>query len=70
MSEPTKIRQVLNLLWEERNGYPFDDWVADRREEGTKWRQIEREIRDLVGLDLSHVTLMAWYPDLRDEAAA
>lgn len=68
MSDKTKLRQVLNLLWEERHGYPFDDWVADRREAGAGWRQIERDIYD-TGLELSHMTLISWYPHLRDDQA-
>lgn len=70
MNEQTKLRQVLNLLWSELYGYPFDDWVADLRDDGTPWRRIERDVYDRIGLDVSYATLSTWYPQLRDEAAA
>ena len=61
MDQGTKLRQVLNLLWVDRYGYPFDDWVADRIVRGASYRQIERELDDLIGIGLSHVTLIKWF---------
>lgn len=66
----TKLRQVLNLLWAERYGYPFDDWVADRLDRGASYRQVERELDDLGVVTLSHVTLAKWFEGRKPEAAA
>lgn len=70
MSETTKLRQVLNLLWAERYGYPFDDWVQDRLDRGASYRQIERELADIGAVELTHVTLLKWFGDRKPTAAA
>lgn len=70
MSETSKLRRVLNLLWAERYGYPFDDWVEDRLDRGASFRQIERELSDLGTVELTHVTLSKWFAHRGPKAAA
>lgn len=59
----TKVRQVLNLLWEDRFEVGFDEWVVEQREAGRSWREIEREIDRQVGVEVSNVTLSRWFPE-------
>ena len=63
MEQVSKLREVTERLFAEVQGYPLSDWVADRRDTGASWRQIERELRDECGIELSNVTLMNWYGD-------
>lgn len=63
MTQTTKLRQLLNVMWSERNATSFDAWIADRKAAGASWRSIEREIEELIGIKVSHVTLINWYGD-------
>ncbi len=69
VNDTTKLLQVLNLLWAERYGYPFEEWVRDRLDRGASYRQIERELDDLGVIKLSHVTLLKWFPSEREPVA-
>ena len=64
----TSMNQLLDVLWAERYGYPFNQWVADRRGRGAKWRQIAREVEDMTGVEIPHTTLTRWFPELRGDA--
>lgn len=39
------------------------EYVTDRRAKGDSWRRISLDIRDEIGLDVTHETLRSWYPD-------
>ena len=70
VNESTKLRRVINLLWAERYGYPFDDWVQDRLDRGASFRQIERELADIGAVELTHVTLSKWFGQHDPKAVA
>ena len=70
MSRITKLRQLLNVLWADRHGYPFDDWIADLRDSGKSWREIERLVEDETGVVITNVTLLTWYAADGDKAGA
>lgn len=63
VDQGSKLKEALNLLWQERYGYPFDTWVADRRDRDASWRGIARELEDLTSIAVSNVTLLKWYGD-------
>ena len=65
----TKLRDLAERLFAELAGYPLSDWIADRREHGRSWRQIERDLRDEYGIELTNVTLIAWYGAVDSDAA-
>lgn len=71
MSEQqTVAHQLVDVLWADRYGYKFADWVADRRSEGATWRQVAREVTARTGVDFNHATLINWFPELTRGRAA
>ena len=65
----TKLRDLAERLFAELAGYPLADWIADRRDQGKSWRQIERDLRDEYDIELTNVTLLAWYGAATSDAA-
>lgn len=43
-------------------GQPVDQWIRDKRAEGTTWRAITRLLRERTGgqIDITHETVRAW----------
>lgn len=41
----------------------LNDFVHSRRDRGASWRRISLDIRDEVGVDVTHETLRSWFPD-------
>lgn len=62
--------QLADVLWADRYGYPLTDWVEERREQGASWRHIASEIQARTTVEVSHATLIGWFPHLREQAAA
>ena len=65
----TKLRDAIERLFAQLAGYPLGDWIADRRDQGKSWRQIERDLRDEYDIELTNVTLLAWYGAATSDAA-
>lgn len=64
----TKLRDVTERLFAQMTGETLARWVEGQRAAGTSWRQIERELRDEHKIEVSNVTLIAWYGE-RETAA-
>lgn len=64
----TKLRLMTERYFAELHGQPLGEWIADRREEGMTWRQVEKELysKTDAAVDVSHPTLIAWYGDRAD----
>lgn len=62
-------QKLIDALLIERAGYPLADFVADRREVGMSWDDINKELREVTdGLaDITTPTLFRWF---RTEVAA
>lgn len=56
-------QRLINALLIDRAGYPLADFVADRREVGMSWEDINRELRETTdGLaDVATPTLFRWF---------
>lgn len=39
----------------------LEEYVAERRSQGYSWRRISLELRDDIGIDVTHETLRLWY---------
>ena len=48
----------------------LEDYVTGRRAKGHSWRRISLNLRDDIGVDVTHETLRSWYPDGADTASA
>lgn len=46
----------------------LDEYVTERRAAGKSWRRITLDLRDDIGVDITHNTLRSWYPDEPDDA--
>jgi len=56
----TTTRRLADVLL----GGGLDEYVTQRRDAGKSWRRITLDLRDDIGIDITHNTLRAWYPDL------
>lgn len=65
MEEPSQLFKAVTGLFAAQHGQPLGDWVAERRSERMSWRRISDLLREESGgaIDVSHVTLIAWYGD-------
>lgn len=61
MSQVSKLRDLTERLFAEIKSYPLEEWVLAQRDAGKSWRQIERDLRDEVGIEVTNVTLISWY---------
>lgn len=50
-------------------GGTLSDYVLTRRAKGDSWRRIALDLRDDIGIDVTHETVRAWYMDA-DNATA
>jgi hypothetical protein len=70
---PSSLRTVCEAFWlaTQPDGYPLLDWLADQRQDGTKWRHIANDLRERTGgvIDLPSQTLINWYSDAESDAA-
>jgi hypothetical protein len=57
---------VKQQLVQDRLGENLGQWLQRRRTEGTRWRDIERALLERTRIEVTEVTLRAWYPDIRD----
>jgi len=62
--------QLADVLWADRYGYPLGDWVAERREQGSSWRHISEEIKARTSVEITHATLINWFPQLKGDQVA
>lgn len=46
------------------------EYVTSRRTKGDSWRRISLDLRDDIGIDVTHETLRSWYADSSAEAVA
>lgn len=62
-------QRLIDALLIERAGYPLADFVADRREQGMSWEDINRDLHKTTdGLaDVTTPTLFRWF---RERVAA
>lgn len=44
------------------------DYVLSRRAKGDSWRRIALDLRDDIGIDVTHETVRSWY--MADDVAA
>ena len=42
-------------------GGQLAEYVTTRREKGDSWRRIALDLRDDIGVDVTHETVRAWY---------
>jgi hypothetical protein len=63
-------QRLIDALLIERAGYPLASFVADRRERGLSWDDINKQLRDVTEgvADVTTPTLFRWYA--KTEAAA
>lgn len=52
-------------------GQPVDQWIRDRRAEGTTWRAITALLRERTGgqIDVTHETVRAWSAEAQRAAS-
>lgn len=48
----------------------LEPFVAARRLQRKSWRRIALDLRDAVGVDVTHETVRSWFKHLDDEVAA
>jgi hypothetical protein len=51
-------------------GGKLAEYVTTRRAKGDSWRRISLDLRDDIGVDVTHETLRGWYPDTAEAAGA
>jgi len=63
--------RVADALFTDRVGQPLTDWIADRRDAGTSWRRITRDLYDATDgvLDVAPQTLINWTVAAQKDAA-
>lgn len=61
----TLLHTRIDIALRDSRGRPLDDIVTEARAAGVGWRTITARIRQATGLDVSHETLRAWYPEDR-----
>lgn len=62
MTSTSPIRHVADLMVTELAGYPLNEWLLDRADEGKSLREIASELHQLTGgvLVVSHTTVGNW----------
>ncbi len=51
-------------------GGGLQEYVTSRRVKGASWRRISLDLRDDIGVDVTHETLRSWYPDTAETVGA
>lgn len=64
MPEMTATQRLADHLL----GGNLHDYVMGRRAKGHSWRRIALDLRDDIGVDVTHETVRSWY--LGEEVAA
>lgn len=57
-TKPSTLQVAVDRLL----GDTLDDFVRNRRDDGTSWRWISVDLYEATGIRVSHETLRSWYP--------
>jgi hypothetical protein len=66
VSTPSRTYQLI----EERLDGTLAEFVRNRRQPSTSWRNLAAEIHTLTGVDVSYETLRSWFAESDSEPAA